>query len=904
MNTKFQQFKGHKTFFIINHLQNEQKSIVNSIFENDTLLKAFYELYTMTYLDSNYDESQIKMIKRNPLLNLLRLITNTSRYICLLTSAALQDNLLYYKKYFNEEEDFINDPKENSSSYDNKDYPDEEENDNDGSTSNNNNDFYGNFKSIKNKNAFETNNNSNLYFMKKQSSKFELKKTLSSKQPIELKNKEIGYYFILNAYNKAYKTYVSSAVYLDEYLFQLNPFVVNVEKEIAKLTNQKKSRMTFNTFRIYMNSWFNLVLSELTKLTESKLEEQYSTNNLSQSFREMIYLDFPEFKYSTQTLQEHTKNNHHHTKLNTCFFTKDSFSYQINNNFSKYNNYSHQQKKSLTPNSLTKSVSNNQNNNLNTQGGIYQQEETYFNQAVSYLTKRVLIRSLHKYFEKNQFPSNKLFTKFSEDRKALFTQLSKHNINTNSKISYETQEALDQYFIDVLNVEFFDEFSLLQDIINSFIDCSCSEVNVYKLNLTTFKAKLFNSFAEPIILQNYERVFKHIFDCDMRLFKEFIANEDLYKSLPQCSKKRIEEQTLVVFISDVSSSLQNHFSEYIKKQLHNDIGKMQEKGKDKIKNKYKIKIDKDEYGNDLNDEAFTNCAKQVLKSFTDTAPSNFVNNILFKEKQNRFTWVVNGLIQSLDEFIKKKADNSGFCGDLINSKQECKFLCINNAVFSSINNNKNLLNANFTNSSIFTNSFNSNQNNISILSVNSNNSDERIPVLSSGVGVANNSVNNNVNIAISSPEKQETESISYLAYFIFVNFLFKTSGPYNYHLKCSKLEYLEAFLENDLEYFQFSDNNIQKELKRRNIETLINFFSADEIIFSNDFREELKSRDSLIKSIRSKLILEEHNSPLFHSLQSNEKLQITSNCLSKQGESIGVGKEEDKSQNNSNEDII
>lgn len=937
-------------------INKEHKELAEKISKDNTLLVAFYEMFTHNYLDSNYDENQLAKINSIPILRLLRLVIITNRYICLLTCATLKENLEYYSKYYNDidGDQYLNQDED-------EDNDDEDEFKDIYSTFNYFNHQINTQNTLKEKQEKGELNN---YFTKedemrigykrfKKSSKKMLLKHISSmhlvKDKEELRNREIGYYLILNCYNKAYKAYISTINYLDEYLIDLNIAIRGIENKLNEILGSKKSRVTFSVYRVFMHSWFNLVLNELLNtipsLENKNIKSNINTNSThdysvfnslnkqknmfntlsEETFKDSILLDFPEFTYINNVGED----KRHREKLKTVIINKDCFNYQIKNQFSMYNNYNNNNntKKCLTPNTLVKSCNKqlqsnsntyinkiannnlcktpnfdntkNNNGNLNT---IYKSnyinssytidpylKSTYFYKSILYLTKRIMIKSLEKYIEKNNsmietitsfnHGNNNNYNSNNNNNSLLgvnCTQsmsssihifLSKNHITPNSKINFKNQDKLNQFFINYLNVEWFEEFSLLQDIINSFIDSSCTELKVFKLNLSSFSGKLY-SFIEKILLQVYDNVFRFVFKGDLNSYKDFLSNEDLYKSFPKCTKKKIEEMAVSYFLKQTESSLHKAVIEYAENELKCSSSYIKSLLSGNMNNS-------NNKGTYLKEEQTASELRNgITKKKFDTSAKVFLTKALSSKSQKLASYL-KLLLEDLDIYIKKKAETSNVSGS---SNNVINNLSLNHNNSNSLNyynnfikNNNNFKNKrntsnNFTNSSIFNsslnnssfgensnNSYENNNSNLNIESTNANNTTNSL--LNNNISI-NNVTNNNtsqgLNLANPTQVKPEIENFTY---FIFVNYLYNNkelSMKLTYLTQKSRIiESLDFFLDYDQDLYKINDDSVNKELKRRNILALMGSMSPEETEFMEEFTNELKSRDDIIRNCKS-----------------------------------------------------
>lgn len=828
--------KVKKSLIINNYLQDNRHEIVKEILEDPLYTHAFYEMFSNKYLDSNYDVLQLEKINKQPLLRLLRLIINTSRYMCLLTAVTLKDNLIFYNSYFNDEAD-------------------------DNSKLDLDDDAEYNINELKDLKSLFIKRESTMSMSKQQSFK-------NNYIQEELKNKEIGYYLFLNSYNKAYKAFVSTVNHLDEYFFDLNSAVVAVEEELSIALNQKKSRVTFSVYRILMHSWFNLVLTDLFNFCpDDDAKDAFSFNCYdtftSENIKDLIYNEFPEFSYDTQ--RNETKK--HKT---TVVINKESFNYQIANKLSVYSNYhpcNNANKKSTTPTSLIKSIKNLpysykvSKEKENTEYSKQTVGDSFMRNAFSYLTRRILGKSLEKFMEKNYcYNSNTLISLADVFE---FMNDSSNNNNIKDRLNLKTHDKLNKFLVNNLFVEWFDEFSLLQDILNSFIDCSCTEINVFRLNLSNFKGKLYEGIEETI-LKLFNLIFTNVFKFDLESFKDFINNEDLYKSLPKCSKKKIEDTTVSSFLKNLEKNLQQAVYDHVEQGLRkSSVFIKEEIDNDKEKNNKlnsknntaKCKLSSEQLASELK--------KYVSKYKLDSQAKSFLSKAVNVKSLN-LQPIIKLLLENLNSFIKRKMDgmidqnNNNVCHKDSNSLNYFNNFIQNNVAALKVNNNNSSIFSSFTSNHNSSFSYNSNNNNNSSLNVNLNvgntlvsqNSNTNLNINTNNQQILGNNSNNTT----TNNNSKDTE-IENFTYYILVNCLFESKEKYNYINNTSRiLRSLDYFLDYDQDLFKINDDSVLKELKRRNILALISGLSKEEMDFIEDFRNELHSRDELLKITKTKLL--------------------------------------------------
>lgn len=836
--------KVKKSLIINNYLQDNRHEVVKEILDDPLYTHAFYEMFSNKYLDTNYDKIQLEKINKQPLLRLLRLIINTSRYMCLLTAVTLKDNLIFYNNYFNDDDNENDklDLQEEDSDYNNNEIKE--------------------LKSL---------------FLKREST-ISMSKQQSFKNNYlqeDLKNKEIGYYLFLNSYNKAYKAFVSTVNHLDEYFFDLNSAVVAIEEELSIALNQKKSRVTFSVYRILMHSWFNLVLTDLFNFCpENDINNASSFNCYdtftTENFKDLIYNEFPEFSFDTLR----NDNKKHKT---TVVLNKESFNYQITNKLSVYSNYhpcNNANKKSTTPTSLIKSIKSipyNYKVNKEKENSEYAKlsvSDSFMRNAFFYLSKRILGKSLEKFIEKNYcYNSNTVISLADVFEFMNHSSNNNNNNNLKDKLNLKSHDKLNQFLVNNLFVEWFDEFSLLQDILNSFIDCSCTEINVFRLNLSNFKGKLYEGIEETIV-KLYNLIFTNVFKFDLESFKDFINNEDLYKSLPKCSKKKIEDTTVSSFLKNLEKNLQQSVYDHVEQGLRKSsiyIKEDKESNKEKDCKDHKLneksssakcKISSEQLASELK--------KYVAKYKLDSQAKNFLSKAVNVKSVN-LQPTVKLLLENLNSFIKRKIDgiiDQSNTSNSIYHKDSNSLNYFNNF----IQNNVATLKVNNNNSSIFS-SFTSNHNSSFSYNSNNNNNSSSLNVnLNVGSTLVSQNSNTNLNININNQQASSNNNntactnikdaeIENFTYYIIVNWLFESKEKYNYINNTSRiLRSLDYFLDYDQDLFKINDDSVVKELKRRNILALISGLSKEEMDFIEDFRNELHSRDELLKLTKSKLL--------------------------------------------------
>ena len=832
---KFQTTKNTKgnCSSLNNFFHEDRNELVKQILNDNTLLLAFYELFSLKYYDSNYSIDQIKKINGNILLRFMRLLTNTSRYMCLIHSSSLKDCLQYYEKHYNEQED------ENIQ----EDY---EELNNDSKGFNKN--IFSNLFTDKEKEE-------DMPQMNKGFSQFcNYKKRLSITDKMteffdqeELKHKEIGYYLILNGYNKAYKAFISSVNNIDDFFNSFNSNLDIIEKEISIALNKKPKRVKFSTYRLFMHNWFNLVLKDLVNY----FPEDASLKIIENDIKDTVIIDFKEFNTGSphnfeddeekMILEEKLIDN-----LNIDFELKNkrksilllkpvssaSISFvntenldsnretqnihEINNdnyhipkqtfiNYSYFN--SNNKDCSDSPLKEAKELINSNNKKLYGSLSNFKKEETkkfsFFYKAFNYLAKRVLVKSLEKYIEKNGHSSD-YSSKNTLNYQALYMFLNQHNLATNKNIDFKQQDKLNQFFINKLGVEFYDEFSLLIDIINTFLDVSCTEVNVFRLNLSTFKGKLY-SLIEEVIVKIYEDVFKSIFKSDLTHYKSFVQDDDLFKSLPSCTRKKLEDDCVNYYL-------------YLKK----------------------IKVDK----------CFNEIVSQekCLKSFiekkkNDNSAKVFLSKIM-STRSTKLSSVLKAFYDYIEHLINNKLEDKSsqkkYYSLSINQYQtstnrDPKETCSNYSLFNSNN--------------IYSN-YNSNKQDSSSL-YNSNSSlKEKGLIVSNNQLVSQPIINSSLIVKSTDISKNDYENF---AYYVLAEFLYDCKEQYNLvSSQCKILDTLDAFLDYDHDSFKTTNENVQRELKKRNILALIQSMSNEELEYIEDFSVDLSIRDDIISKLRNK----------------------------------------------------
>lgn len=306
------------------------------------------------------------------------------------------------------------------------------------------------------------------------------------------------------------------------------------------------------------------------------------------------------------------------------------------------------------------------------------EKQSYLLNAFEFLLKRILRNDLHNYLLEsfqnknscNYIYTGKQLTDIKED------DFHKYLIDINffsDKFCYTENLNLVNFlhkYMGYFEYSNEDEVSLALEIINCFTDSSCTEVNVFKMNLTSSKNSNYE-LLEDVIIKNFIELFIFFFKFNLQVFEKFLdSKEKFYFQLSNRTKKLLEEEVLKVLLL----SKKNTINEIIRDstiRLYKDT--------DNFCEKCLLEINNVNY----NSFEFEAILKTIVSS-TDCLFDEKSTVIMDRIKENfsyNTIWIVQILYSYIENQIAKKLDSNIFNSINVNTVNT-----VNTHVFNSINN--------------------------------------------------------------------------------------------------------------------------------------------------------------------------------------------------------------------------